>query len=96
MLWVAVTWSLDVDVLQQRQEQERSADRLIVSSSANEAVSSEAVVRVTSDAVQQGTVSAVTTMATSSDSLPTRSLIPLGQDWLSASSKYCPDSLCQI
>jgi len=83
-----VTWSVDIDVmLQQRQEQERSTDKLIVSSKVNEAQSPSAVVRVTSDAAQQGSVSSVTTMAPGTEALPMRPLIPFAQGWLSGSSK---------
>ena len=83
-----VTCSRNTDVmLQQRQEQERSTDKLIVSSLVNEAQSPNAVVRVLSDAVQQGSVSSVATMATGTEALPVRPLIPFAQGWLSGSSK---------
>jgi len=55
-----------------------------VSSAANETASSDAVVRVTSDA---GSASSATVMSTSSETLPARPLIPLGQGWLPGSGK---------
>jgi len=55
----------------------------------NELPLPDAVVRVTSDGVQQGSgsVSSVATVATSSEALPIRPLIPFGQGWLSGSGE---------
>jgi len=75
---------LDVGVsLQQRQEQERSNEKSSVSCGINEAMpSADTLSQVTSDTVQPGSVSSVTTTATSSDVPPSRPLIPFGQGWL--------------
>ena len=82
------TLKLDIGIiLQQRQEQERSTDKLNVSSAANEATSADAAVRVTSDATQHGPASSVTAVAASSETLPTRPLIPFGQGWLPGSGE---------
>ena len=56
-----------------------------MTSTANDAALSDAVVRVTSDATQP--VSSVTAVATSCELLPARPLIPFGQGWLPGSGK---------
>jgi len=70
--------------LQLRQEQERSTEKVNVSSSVNEATVSDAVVQVTSDAALHGSASSVTA---SSEALSARPLIPFGQGWLPGSGK---------